>query len=40
MARGRPVKINFIAPMDALAVRKLPEGPDWFYEISSTAIGV
>ena len=33
MARGQPVKINFIEPMYALPVRKLPEGPGWLYEI-------
>ena len=26
-------KISFIEPMSALAVRKLPEGLDWLYEI-------
>jgi len=26
-------KIRFVEPMYALAVRKLPEGPDWLYEI-------
>jgi DNA ligase D-like protein (predicted ligase) len=27
------LKINFIEPMECLAVSKLPEGPDWVYEI-------
>jgi bifunctional non-homologous end joining protein LigD len=33
MAKAQPVKINFIEPMYALPVRKLPEGPGWLYEI-------
>ena len=33
MAKALSAKIHFIEPMYALAVRKLPEGPDWFYEI-------
>jgi bifunctional non-homologous end joining protein LigD len=33
MAKALPAKISFIEPMYALAIRKLPEGPDWLYEI-------
>ena len=33
MVRGQPVKINFIEPMYALPVRKLPEERHWLYEI-------
>ena len=28
-----PTQIRFVEPMYALAVRKLPEGPDWLYKI-------
>ena len=33
MAKSLAAKIQFIEPMYALDVRKLPEGPDWLYEI-------
>src|SRR5437588_11990324 len=33
MAKALSAKIHFIEPMYALAVRKLPEGLDWLYEI-------
>jgi bifunctional non-homologous end joining protein LigD len=26
-------KVAFIEPMECLAVRKLPDGPEWVYEI-------
>ena len=28
-----PVKIQFVQPMLALAFQKIPEGPDWVYEV-------
>jgi len=33
MPKSMPTQIRFVEPMYALAVRKLPEGPDWLYEI-------
>ena len=33
MPKSPPAKLAFIEPMYALAVRKLPEGEDWLYEI-------
>ena len=33
MAKSPATQIQFIEPMYALGVRKLPEGPDWLYEI-------
>jgi bifunctional non-homologous end joining protein LigD len=29
----QPAKVQFIEPMYALAVQKLPNGPDWLYEV-------
>ena len=28
-----PAKVQFIEPMYALAVQKLPNGPEWLYEV-------
>ena len=33
MRQSAAIKIQFIEPMYALGVRKLPEGPNWLYEI-------
>ena len=33
MARSDKPKLSFIEPMECLLVSKLPEGPEWAYEI-------
>jgi ATP-dependent DNA ligase len=30
---SKPCRAEFIEPMECLAVTKLPDGPDWNYEI-------
>ena len=32
-ASSRIAKVSFIEPMECLPVAKIPEGPDWTYEI-------
>lgn len=33
LARSRPVQLEFVPPMRATLVSKLPEGPQWIYEV-------